>query len=142
MSNLLSHGKLEVAVKRRNVVCGLVAVFMMIGIAGSEAQAQIHAFCGNPSVIPANSRCIDKDRHWLYGVGVSNAGWNGGPIYVCVGAKTNSDGSGGDAIPFRCDYVEVGTIWTAGGNSKYGWGTIINRNGFGVWAPGVVNYRD
>lgn len=116
----------------------LGALWLLAAVAAPGASADVHRFC--VSAVDANSRCIDGHYHWLYGVGVYSI--MPVPPYMCVGAKTRSDGTGGDAVPFRCDYVpEGGTIWTPGGNSNYGWATVINRTPNIVLSTSYVNFR-
>lgn len=83
--------------------------------------------CPGGTVDPGG-RCVWNARKWLHGVGVTNT-WLVLGTETCVGAKTNSDGSGGNALPFRCEVLAANqTIWTPGGNSNWGYATVINRH--------------
>lgn len=125
---------------RKSVWIAVLAVAVSIAAVAQPANAAVASFC--TSGITANTRCISAGRNWLYGVGTYMGDIGPSGAYLCVGAKTNSDGSGGNALPFRCDPVAIGQeIWTAGGNSNYGWATVINDNPFYVGAAGLKNYR-
>lgn len=77
-----------------------------------------------------------------YGVGYTTSIASSVSDNVCVGAKTNADGSGGNAIPFVCGEVAPDTaMWTAGGNSNWGYPTIINNESYIIWGGGLRNYR-
>lgn len=79
---------------------------------------------------------------YLYGVGYETNSFSNVSDNVCVGAKTNGDGSGGNALPFTCGEVAPGTaMWTAGGNSNWGYPTIINNEAYNIWGGGLRNYR-
>jgi hypothetical protein len=120
---------------------GVAAVAaLLLGMQAATASAETRGICSQ--TIPPNSRCVYGARLWIYGVGFrmdSIYGWDNQNI--CVGAKTNSDGTGGNALPFRCEVISRGqTIWTAGGNSNWGHGTIINNNAQGQYGQsGLMN---
>lgn len=61
---------------------------------------------------------------------------------VCIGAKTRSDGSGGNAIPFLCVNIPPDQKrWTPGGQSNYGYPTVINNEASWVTGMGIANRR-
>jgi len=118
-------------------------VSTLIGLSAAQATAaeQYSTFCPGTSAVAGYSRCVAYSRLWLYGV---RAMLPVGAGNVCVGAKTNSDGSGGNAIPFRCEWMDqygLNSMWTAGGNSNYGYATVINQNAYELILAGAMRYR-
>lgn len=125
---------------KARITAALALVTLALSVGASTASADVQGFCN--SGIAANSRCIWGVRKWLYGVGVYNSGFSANDQYVCVGAKTNSDGSGGNALPFRCEHMTHDqTMWTPGGNSNWGWATIINDDPRIFIGGGTVNFQ-
>jgi hypothetical protein len=106
-------------------LCVALAVVPAVkGVGTSDAHAIVDIFANG--VINNGDRAIGN---YVYAYGV---GWNkeydigGVTDDVCIGAKTRSDGTGGNAIPFLCLGVSVGqTRWTPGGQSNYGYPTAI-----------------
>ncbi len=128
----------------RRYVAGMWAVAcasLSMCIFGQSAKAdQIYGFCNFGNELQANARCIHGANIWLYGVGVGGGALTT-PGTVCAGAKTNRDGSGGNALPFRCEYIDpqgLISFWTPGGSSNWGYATIINRSSHFVWVSGVL----
>ncbi len=81
-------------------MCAVLAVgSVSMGVGVGDAQAYYDVFW-NAGAINNGSRVVGSS-HYLYGVG-----WDlpttvsGAADEVCIGAKTRSDGSGGNAIPF------------------------------------------
>jgi hypothetical protein len=121
----------------------VVGALFMTGCAGvfTPSAMAISDFFWAGNSIPAGSRGVGT-YVYLYGAGYTTNHLSNVSDNVCVGAKTNGDGSGGNALPFVCGEVAPGTsMWTPGGYSNYGYPTIINNEGYGIWGNGIRNYR-
>lgn len=125
---------------RRGPVVAVVASTLAVAtlwLPGVSTAAE-DRFCSTTGV-NANSRCVGTRNRYLNGVGA--IGYLSGTWYVCAGAKANSDGSGGNVVPFSCGYVDASTdIWTPGGSYGYGWPTLINNNPYHITAYGKFHY--
>ncbi len=115
---------------------------MLLAAASSASAGIIGPFCDS---VNANSRCVGTSRKYLYGVG--GIKWDigvGQPVDTpCIGAKTLADGSGGNAIPFICPSMTANqTRWTPGGNSNWGYPTIINNSPYWMAVAGTMNYSN
>lgn len=107
----------------------VVAGMLMLVVAVPAQSVVTPIYCSGGGIIPPQDRCVWNEYKWLHGVGVTNTWLHIPGQEICVGAKTNSDGSGGNALPFRCENLAAHqTIWTPGGSSNWGYATIINRN--------------
>lgn len=107
-----------------------------------DASATVTRFSDGTSISPGN-RIVGPYRY-LYGVGYGPWPPEYGTEndYACMGAKTNADGSGGNAIPFTCaDVPPGGTTWTPGGQSNYGYPTVINQDSHVIWGISWMNHR-
>lgn len=115
---------------KKVVVAVVAAAAVALGLSAPSQAAVTNfgALICPPGTIAPNDRCTWPTRKWLYGVGATNT-WLVLGSETCVGAKTNSDGTGGNALPFRCEVLAANqTIWTPGGNSNWGYATVINRH--------------
>jgi hypothetical protein len=122
------------------VAAACAAVGPAVGTASAD---QIFGFCNSGYDLQANGRCISGSYLYLYGVQVG-VGPFSTPGTVCAGAKTNGDGTGGNALPFRCEWVDYNGLagfWTPGGNSNWGYATLINRSAHYVWVSGTIRAR-
>jgi hypothetical protein len=109
------------------------------GIGTSSARADLIGFCN--IYIGPGGRCVGPYAY-LYGVGYTTVYWQTDGNDVCIGAKTNADGSGGNAIPFTCMNVPADqTRWTPGGQSNWGYPTIINQEARNSTGGGSANIR-
>lgn len=124
---------------RRAVAIGAAATIGLSGIVAAPATAVI-GWWWNASITPGD-RAVGSYKY-MYGVGYATSSASSVSDNVCVGAKTNGDGSGGNAIPFACGEVAPDSaMWTPGGNSNWGYPTIINNESYNIWGTGIWNYR-
>jgi hypothetical protein len=112
----------------------------VLGVFSSSASAWVDRFCTYGAISPY-SRCVAPVRVLLYGVGAEKLVGIGDTYdNPCLGAKQNSDGSGGNALPFTCITMTYGQIrWTPGGSSGTGYATIINNDAWTYWMGGYMN---
>jgi hypothetical protein len=133
----------------RSVLAGFAVTmaFLVCGAAGSAvpvtgvepASAVNIGFCNG--LIEPGGRCVGPYAY-LYGVGWGTVYWQTSGNNVCLGAKTNADGSGGNALPFTCLHVGADQYrWTPGGSSNWGYPTIINQESWQAYGSGVANIR-
>ncbi|MDO8209401.1 hypothetical protein [Conexibacter sp. CPCC 206217] len=132
---------------RRYVPLIAAAISLIVGVAlasnvpivGAERAHAITQYFGGISV-GAGGRFVGPYKY-LFGVGYEAPWTETVGDNVCVGAKTNADGSGGNAIPFTCVYVAPNTArWTPGGLSNYGYPTYINQEARGIYGAGLMNW--
>ncbi len=120
------------------IVVGFFGAWSIAAVVTDRAQAyewQIY----NDGIAPGN-RAVGN-YYCLYGVGWWAMAFLDGDD-VCMGAKTNADGSGGNALPFLCTYVPPDQKrWTPGGQSNYGYPTIINNEVNYITGMGIANRR-
>lgn len=115
------------AMMKRLSVTPFVAAVLVLAMLGGEASAMHWTFSdpiGNG--IPPGGRGVGSRFRGVVGVGMRNY------IYpdqaMCVGGKANSDGSGGNIVPFTCTTLALDqTVWTPGGSYGIGYPTLINR---------------
>lgn len=121
-------------------VAALAWAFALMPVTDASAGI-IGRFCD--SVNPS-TRCIGL-RKYLYGVGGTkwDVGYGQQFDTPCIGAKTQSDGSGGNAIPFICPTLTWNEArWTPGGQSNWGYPTIINNSPYWMAVEGDMNYSN
>lgn len=141
---------------RRLLALGLVGLaFGTASFAGSSVSSVVDDasaypqgyFCdiwGQSVNLSAGARCVDgrrvKHRYIQAQIGIGD-----GPGTYCVGAKQNSDGTGGNTMAFGCEpasalYANTGPRNEV--NAVLGYATIINTtglfdafSGFMQWYP-------
>lgn len=124
---------------KRLVAAPIVAALLVPAILGGEARA-MHWTFSDPyaNVIAPGGRSVGQRFRGVVGVGM-RAYVNGNQT-VCAGGKANSDGSGGNIVPFTCATLALDqTMWTPGGTYGLGYPTLINRMATSALVEGIVN---
>jgi hypothetical protein len=119
----------------------------MAGLGGFSSSA--HAYTGYSYFCPTNTtgtfqyklvngnrRCVSALFRGVTGVQFYTK--NGPGVYHCAGAKTNSDGSGSNAIPFVCTSERL--AWTGFYQCRAGYATGLNESSSPHYFYGVANW--
>lgn len=123
----------------------VLAVVVAVGSGGTAQAYSSAGFCDQSYqvYIPAGGRCVDNRRVRHRTVQATPVQTLIGPGTYCSGAKENSDGTGGNSLPFACgsrlaQFTRSGPY--PSGVGTLGYATIINTLGEGNFFVGYMEW--